>query len=248
MSKIEQNQCRIPTAAIKPVRSYARTRWTAVFFDSASANANTWSGSTWPRLQARSTNRTYKTQIRLAKNKQKRLRHFRRYTCSVKRLQSRIIRAIPGLERIPAYLTKIVHEWLNERTFSVEFKTQKSTTRNQENGIPQGSSLSVLLWLIFVYDIPLRFDVFTANTYVDDTIGWVIAENKHEVKHDLTYQLRRMAKWCESNKVKINQAKTHVIFNESNEEDNIVYKQYTIKTAATIKYLGAEIIANDARK
>src|SRR5689334_11998848 len=78
--------------------------------------------------------------------------------------------------KIPAYLINIVYEWLSNRTFTVTFRDTESKPRAQKNGIPQGSSLSVLLWIIFVHDIPLNPKL--ANTYVDDTVGWATGHNR----------------------------------------------------------------------
>ena len=71
---------------------------------------------------------------------------------------------------IPGYLINFVYDWLSHRKFTVIYRGHETHPRQQKNGIPQGSSLSVLLWLIFVYDIPLVPKL--ANTYVDDSIGW----------------------------------------------------------------------------
>ena len=51
---------------------------------------------------------------------------------------------------IPAYLIRIVYQWLNDRTFTVTYRETESTTRPQANGIPQSSSLSDLFWIVFV--------------------------------------------------------------------------------------------------
>ena len=112
----------------------------------------------------------------------------------------------------------------------------------QNNGIPEGSSLRVLLWLIFVYDIPLNPKL--ANTYFDDTIGWAVESKKEHVKGTLRHQLGKMVYWCRKNKIKINADKTHVIFNEYQPHDKIELNGMTIKTSDSIRYLGAEIIAN----
>ena len=55
-----------------------------------------------------------------------------------------------------------------------------------------------------------------------------------------------MIEWCGKNKVKINEEKTHVIFNESSQNDKIQYGNTLIRTTHCIKYLGAELIANKA--
>ena len=112
----------------------------------------------------------------------------------------------------PAYLINIIHDWLTNRQFTVTYRQHESRIRNQENGIPQGSSLSVLLWILFVYDIPLNPKF--SNTYVDDTVGWATGHDRRDVETRLKYQLKKMIKWCEKNKIKINTDKTHVLFNE----------------------------------
>lgn len=145
---------------------------------------------------------------------------------------------------IPAYLTNIVYEWLSNRKFTVAYRETETAVRTQENGIPQGSSLSVLLWIIFVYDIPLSSSL--TNIYVDDTIGWATGPTKHEVKFKLTEQLAEMTTWCRKNKIQINTDKTHVIFNEYHPKDCIVSGTAKIQTTESIRYLGAEIIANKA--
>ena len=48
------------------------------------------------------------------------------------------------------------------------------------------------------------------------------------------------------NKIKINVDKTHVIFNEYDPKDCIEIEGFKIRTAKTVKYLGAEIAANKA--
>ena len=144
---------------------------------------------------------------------------------------------------IPAYLVRIVHQWLTDRTFTVTYRNTESTIRPQANGIPQGSSLSVLLWIIFVYDIPL--DPSMANTYVDNTIGWAIGCKKSTVIANLEQQLKCMLEWCRINKIKINTDKTHVLFNEYNPQDVIQVDNVKITTTKTIRYLGAELTANE---
>jgi len=146
--------------------------------------------------------------------------------------------------KIPSYLTNIVYSWLKHRKFTVSYRNHTTGTFKQRNGIPQGSSLSVLLWILFVYDIPLKPQ--QANIYVDDTIGWAVAPSKQEVKDELTNQLKTMIEWCYKNKIKINALKTHVLFNESGPNDEIKFRDVTVKSTDSIRYLGAELCANKA--
>jgi hypothetical protein len=130
--------------------------------------------------------------------------------------------------KVPAYLINIVYEWLSNRAFTVAFRNSESKPKIQESGIPQGSSLSVLLWIIFVYDIPLNPKL--ANTFVDDTCAWASGHDKEDFEGRLRYQLKKMLHWCKTNKIKINADKTHVISNEYHPEEVDPLLRSRIKT------------------
>lgn len=87
-----------------------------------------------------------------------------------------------------------------------------------------------------------------ANTCVDDTVGWATGHNKADVAGRLRYQVSKMITWCANNKIKINADKTHIIFNEYDPEDNICVDNIEIKTTKSVRYLGAELLANDEIK
>ncbi|MEN9568145.1 MAG: hypothetical protein RLZZ69_3341 [Cyanobacteriota bacterium] len=106
---------------------------------------------------------------------------------------------------IPPQLILLTYNWLQDRTFTVTHRGYTTSVRQQKNGIPQGSSLSVLLWLLFVYDMPLEKKL--SNIYVDDTEGWAVAPKKEEVSKMLSQQISTMEKWCNVNKIKINTEK-----------------------------------------
>ena len=56
--------------------------------------------------------------------------------------------------RFRGIVKKIVSDYLSNRIQFVEFENYKSNTRNIECGVPQGSILGPLLYLIYVNDIP----------------------------------------------------------------------------------------------
>src|SRR6185503_10546119 len=58
-----------------------------------------------------------------------------------------LLRKMIDLE-IPVYLINIVYDWLTDRQFTVTYRNYESEPRIPEIGIPQGSSLSVLLWIL----------------------------------------------------------------------------------------------------
>ena len=106
--------------------------------------------------------------------------------------KTKVLRKMMEL-KIPPQLI-LLNDFLKDRTFQVAHTGRTTSMRQQRNGIPQGSSLSVLIWLIFVYDMPLPKD--KANVYVDDTEGWAHAPAKTPAKEELIEQLESRADCC----------------------------------------------------
>lgn len=68
----------------------------------------------------------------------------------------------------PMYLVKILQDWLSDRRFYVALGADTSSTRSVPAGVPQGSSLSPLLYALYVADIP-SVPQCTLAVYADDT-------------------------------------------------------------------------------
>ncbi|RAN68811.1 hypothetical protein B5P42_31305 [Bacillus sp. SRB_331] len=76
----------------------------------------------------------------------------------------------------------------------------QSSQFEQNNGIPQGSSISVLLWILYIYDAPLNMN--NSNVYVDDTTQWEQGTSKKEVADKLRESSSELYNWCKANKIK----------------------------------------------
>ncbi|GFV25528.1 RNA-directed DNA polymerase from mobile element jockey [Trichonephila clavipes] len=68
----------------------------------------------------------------------------------------------------PPHLTKLISSFINNRSFSVKVNNTHSTNRRIIAGTPQGSSISSILFNIYVNDIP-RTSQSTICMFADDT-------------------------------------------------------------------------------
>jgi len=76
--------------------------------------------------------------------------------------------------------------YLNSRQFSISLPNAQSKNYSQQNGIPQGSSLSVTLFLLAINDITntITYPV-KANLFADDFNFWCKSPVLNTVQHFL---------------------------------------------------------------
>jgi len=90
-----------------------------------------------------------------------------------------------------------------------------STVREITLGVPQGSILGPLFFLIFINDLPSVLQSTVTDIYTDDTTLSYSTDYKlapQAVSGGLQSDLNRLQKWSDSNMMFVNEAKTKIMF------------------------------------
>ena len=98
--------------------------------------------------------------------------------------------------------------YLNERKQMVNFKNNISDPELVKSGVPQGSILGPLLFILFMNDIPLEINEGALEMYADDSTVSVSGKTVKEIETKLNTSARQIATWCSENKMAVNVEKT----------------------------------------
>ena len=85
---------------------------------------------------------------------------------------------------------KIIASYLSKRKQYVKLNDSNSEIEQVTSGVPQGSLLDSLLFIIFVNDLSLQVTKCEAFGYADDFK--LVATNSENMQ----YEIEEMEKWC----------------------------------------------------
>ena len=117
-------------------------------------------------------------------------------------------------------------------------------------GVPQGSSLGPLLFLIYANDIPNCSEKLSFRIFADDTNIFASSPNATQLETLINHELLKVKEWCDINRLSINFEKTNYMIIKSNKKKAKTFKvklpnkdgsEYTLEKKHCIKYLGVLI-------
>ena len=138
----------------------------------------------------------------------------------------------------------IIESYLSNRHQCVEYKGVKSSLRQICIGVPQGSILGPLLFILYINDFPDISSKFTSLLYADDTALLFEASSITELQNNINTELPKVCKWLQANKLSLNTSKTYYqLYNNSKTvaDVNVVLNGVNIDCAETVRYLGVFI-------
>ena len=133
--------------------------------------------------------------------------------------------------------------YLSDRHQYVTIQGFKSNTNRINHGVPQGSVLGPLLFLIYINDLHNAIIYSKVYHFADDTHFLNINPSVKKIQKQMNVDLKLLYKWLLANMISLNCSKTELIIfkpNRSNEklQYNIKINGHTIPPSNSIKYLG----------
>ena len=110
-------------------------------------------------------------------------------------------------------------------------------------GLPQGSVLGPLLFLVYINDLHKAIKFSTIHHFAGDTNLLVVNDSIKKLQKRVNLDLRFLCKWLKANKISLNASKTELlIFRHPNKQINYDLKikidGKKIIPSTSVKYLG----------
>ena len=138
---------------------------------------------------------------------------------------------------------ELLKSYLTNRSQFVSFGKIKSSTRSVDCGVPQGSVLGPLLFLIFLNDIqdnPLKGKLFL---YADDAVFFYSSNSDSSNCMNMNEDLCMLSRYFSKNSLTLNRSKTKIMHFHSygkklNNDVSVLVDGVQLETVDNFKYLG----------
>ena len=139
---------------------------------------------------------------------------------------------------------KLLYDYMSNRYMTF---VGDNNLYNLAYGVPQGSILGPLLFLIYIYDMKSISDDATSIVYADDTNLVIVGNNIEEATNRANIVLNKYANYFNMNKLSLNETKTkYMVFSQKKCSSNtplLTINGSSLERVHTIKFLG--VILND---
>jgi len=142
-----------------------------------------------------------------------------------------------------------IKDYLSLRKQYVCYDNFTSDKRLITCGVPQGSILGPLLFLLYINDLPNCSNILFSLLFADDTNMFLVGKNVDDLIQTMNIELDKIVKWLECNKLSLNTTKTKfMIFSSKrrhpNHHSNIIINGEDIEKVSAIKFLGVTLNCN----
>ena len=106
-------------------------------------------------------------------------------------------------------ILKLIESYLSNRSQYVYLNNTNSDSKIIKSGVPQGSVLGPLFFILYINDLPLHLHKDTHNNlFADDASIYAIHSDIKNVEHSLQNSLDKTKIWCDKNSMVIHPEKT----------------------------------------
>lgn len=143
----------------------------------------------------------------------------------------------------------LLNNYLSDRTQQVFVNKHLSDPMTVTTGVPQGSTLGPLLFVMYMNDLPNVFNHSNTLLFADDTVIYHPITKDFDTSFDIMQnELKMLNLWCRKNLLEVNTGKTKVMYFSSKylNSTNKPYKKLTLNNndleyVDIYKYLGLSI-------
>ena len=147
-----------------------------------------------------------------------------------------------GINGLPL---RLLSSYLSDRTQAVRIGNILSPFKEINLGLPQGSVLAPLLFVIYINDLPLLSDLFSVTLYADDSTLVFKHSEFDPLIRSCNSGLELFLTWCRANRLSINIDQTYyMIFSnkiEQNIQPGIILNNVVLKRKSSVCFLGVEL-------
>ena len=124
------------------------------------------------------------------------------------------------------------HDWfqsyLSNRKQFVCINGHTSDSLSITCGVPQGSILGPLLFVLYINDLPNTSKLLSFHLFADDTNIYCSRKNLNDLELILKQELYAVAEWMKSNRLAVSISKTNFLFHCKKLSKTLHYITYLI--------------------
>lgn len=128
--------------------------------------------------------------------------------------------------------------YLTDRKQKTKVNNVTSRTIDNKYGVPQGSILGALLFILYINDLPNILKNSEIIMYADDTLIFTEADTEQTCRENLEQDMLNINNWLKMNKLKLNESKTKLMEINMNNSEDFKINDEIIEKVDNIKYLG----------
>ena len=135
--------------------------------------------------------------------------------------------------------------YLEKRKQYIFIAAHNSTNCTIKFGVPQGSILGSLLFLIYINDLPLCLQTIP-SFYADDTALFISEKLLSDIQTLTNLELFNVSQWMQANSLVVNTAKTVALkvvpqLHHSISSINFSFNNQIVQPSTSAKYLGITV-------